>query len=105
MNAILPSARTVDLTRLPAAPPKAAAGDDKDHKIQETFQQFVGESLFGQMLKAMRNTVPKSRYFHGGRAEEIFQQRLDQVLAEKMSRTTAEKFSRPMFELFTLQRK
>jgi Rod binding domain-containing protein len=108
MKAIPPFATAADLTRVPALPSlpaKAAAGDAKDRETREAFQQFVGESLFGQMLKSMRKAVPRCPYFHGGRAEEIFQQRLDQVLAEKMSRTTADTLSGPMFELFTLQRK
>lgn len=84
------------------APPAASSSDAE---AKELFQQFVGETLFGQMLKSMRKSVPKSAYFHGGRGEEIFQQQLDQILAEKMSRTSAEKLSDPMFELFQLQRR
>ena len=57
------------------------------------------------MLKAMRRTVDKPAYFHGGRAEEIFTEQLDQLLAEKISDASAEKFSGPMFELFALQRR
>jgi len=83
-------------------PPSPAAPDDA--KLRETFNSFVGEVFFGQLLKAMRKTVSKSAYFHGGRAEEIFQQQLDQVLGEKLSHVSGEKFSEPMFELFRLKR-
>jgi hypothetical protein len=65
----------------------------------------VGQTLFGQLLGAMRKTLGKPAYFHGGRAEEIFQQQLDQVLAEKISDASAEKFSDPMFELFAMKRR
>lgn len=105
MTAIHPFATTANLTRVPSPPAQAAANGLQDRQTREAFQQFVGESLFGQMLKSMRKTVPKCPYFHGGRAEEIFQQRLDQILAEKMSRTTADTLSGPMFELFQLQRR
>jgi peptidoglycan hydrolase FlgJ len=93
-------------TEIPPAPtsrPPAAAANSAP--LRQAFDQFVGESLFGQMLKSMRATVGKPAYFHGGRAEEIFTQQLDQVLAEKLSQASADKISGPMYELFTLERK
>ncbi len=87
-----------------SSPPSSASAAN-DEKLRETFTQFAGEQLFGQMLKAMRKTVGKPAYFYGGRAEELFQQQLDQVLAEKLAQSSGEEFSRPMFELFCLQRK
>ena len=80
---------------------QAAAGEEV---LRQTFESVIGQTLFGQLLKSMRKTVGKPAYFHGGRAEEIFQQQLDQVLAEKMSQQSAASFVEPMFELFTLQR-
>ena len=76
-----------------------------DEEVQEKFNEFVGQTLFGQLLKSMRKTVGKPAYFHGGQAEEIFQQQLDQVLGEKLAETSGPKFSEPMFELFQLGRK
>ena len=89
----------------PLAPSPASKDDGKDDaELRQAFNSFVGQVFFGQMLKAMRKTVGKSAYFHGGRAEEIFQQQLDQVLGEKLSEVSGEKFSEPMFELFRLGR-
>ena len=98
----------------PLAIPKALARENErgvieatspdESKLRDTFGQFVGEAFFGQLMKAMRSNVGKSAYFHGGRAEEIFQGQLDQVLAEKISETSADRFAGPMFELFQLQR-
>ena len=68
-----------------------------------SFESVMGEMLFGQMLKAMRKTVGKPAYFHGGRAEEVFTQQLDKVLAEKISHASADKFVGPMYELWTVQ--
>ena len=73
--------------------------------LRKTFDTFVGETFFGQLLHSMRQTVGKAPYFNGGRTEEIFQQQLDQVVASKMSESSADKFTGPMFDLFTLQRK
>jgi peptidoglycan hydrolase FlgJ len=88
------------VVKTPAAPPTA-----QDPELRKTFDSFVGETFFTQMLKSMRQTQNKPAYFYGGRAEEIFQGQLDQVLAEKLSRSSAEKFTGPMFELFSMQRK
>jgi peptidoglycan hydrolase FlgJ len=82
--------------------PDAKADDDK---LRQTFQDFVGETLFGEMLKQMRKSVGKTPYFHGGRTEEVFQQQLDQVMAQKMSKASADKLAGPMYELFSLSRK
>lgn len=73
-------------------------------ELRETFDAFVGETFFGQMISAMRKSVGKPAYFHGGRGEEIFQGQLDQTLSEKLAKSSAEKFSGPMFDLFMLQR-
>jgi Rod binding domain-containing protein len=67
-------------------------------EVQDTFQKFVGEAFFGQMLKSMRSTQGKPAYFHGGRAEEVFQSQLDQVLSEHMTEASADKIADPMFK-------
>jgi Rod binding domain-containing protein len=74
-------------------------------QAREVFQQFVGETVFGQMLASMRKTVDKAPYFHGGRAEEVFQGQLDQQLAKEIASSSADRFSDPMFELFMLQQR
>lgn len=74
-------------------------------ELQKTFQDFVGQTFFGQMIASMRSTQEEVPYFNGGRAEKIFQGQLDQVLAEDLSNSTASQFSDPMFKLFQLQRK
>ncbi len=80
----------------------AAAGDEA--ALRDAFQSFVGQTLFGEMLKAMRSTVPKGAYFHGGTAEEVFRGQLDQVLAERLAENSGEMLAGPMFELFSLRR-
>lgn len=73
-------------------------------ELKESFKQFVGQTLFGQMLSSMRKTVDSSAYFHGGQTEEIFQQQLDQVLVEEITDASADTIADPMFELFSLRR-
>jgi flagellar protein FlgJ len=88
---------------VPVTPPQGGGEDDQE--LRDAFDSFVGQTFFGQMLSAMRKTLDKPAYFHGGRAEEIFQQQLDQVLGEKLADASADKFSGPMFELFVLDRR
>ncbi len=83
---------------------QSSADSEGSPELREAFQSFVGETLFGQMLKAARKTQNKPAYFHGGRAEEMFQQQLDQVLAEKFAKTDGASYSNAMFELFNLKR-
>lgn len=72
--------------------------------LRETFNRFVGQTFYGQMLSAMRQTVGRPAYFHGGHSEEVFQGQLDQLLSEKLSDASADSFTDPMFELFHLNR-
>jgi len=88
-----------------STPPKPPDPDAKSQTLRRNFEDFVGQTLFGEMLKSMRKTQHKPAYFHGGRGEEIFQQQLDQVLAEKLSHASAEKLAGPMYELFMMSRR
>jgi hypothetical protein len=73
-------------------------------ETKKAFTDFVGQTMFGQTLASMRKTVDKPAYFHGGRAEEVFQGQLDQVLSEKLSEASADTFAGPMYDLFMLGR-
>src|SRR5262245_58481283 len=75
-----------------------ANNHDKQSEVHEKFTQFVGETFYGQMIKAMQSTVGKPAYFHGGRGEEAFRGQLNQQLAEHMTKATAERFADPMFQ-------
>ena len=76
-----------------------------DPRLREAFDDFVGGTFYSQMLGSMRKTLGKPAYFHGGRAEEVFQGQLDQILAERLSEASASQFTGPMFELFNLQQR
>lgn len=83
---------------------ESAASEQPPDELREAFQDFVGQTFFSEMLKALRSTEQPSAYFHGGRAEEIFQGQLDQVLTEKLSEASADRFADPMFQLFQMGR-
>jgi hypothetical protein len=90
--------------RLAADGTRLGTNNPSDKELRETFDTFVGEAFFGQMLASMRKTVGTPAYFHGGRAEEMFTERLDQVLSEEITKSSASQVSEPMFELFMLNR-
>lgn len=90
-------------TTAPVAP--TAKPTASNEELKKVFDQFIGETFYGQMLGAMRKSVGKPAYFHGGRAEEVFQAQMDQTLSEHMAQASAGSFSGPMFEMFTLARK
>ena len=87
------------------AAPGGALPADESGELRQAFDAFVGETFYGQMLKAMRQSVGKPAYFHGGRTEEIFQQQLDQILSQQLAQAGAAQLTDPMFELFQLSRR
>jgi len=89
----------------PPASAKRPEANAKSQALRQTFEDFVGQTMFGEMLKSMRKTQHKPAYFYGGRGEEVFQHQLDQVLAENLSHASADKIAGPMYELFTLNRR
>ncbi|HOO72742.1 MAG TPA: rod-binding protein [Spirochaetota bacterium] len=75
-NAILKE--NIDLT--------TARGREKKKLIDACYDM---ESIFvGKMLKEMRNTVHKNDWFHGGFAEEIFEDMLYDEYAKELSRNS-----------------
>ena len=93
-----------------AADAKAAAkdinkGDASDEKLREAFQEFVGKTFYGQLLKSMRKSVGKPAYFHGGRGEEVFRSQLDQIVVERISETAGAPLADSMYDLAALSRR
>lgn len=65
--------------------------------LQEAYGQFVGETLYGSMLKSMRATVGEPAYFHGGSAERHFQARLDQQMAADLAAADGSNLAKKLF--------
>jgi hypothetical protein len=89
-----------------AARPTAPSAKHADNPaLRKAFDEFVGETFYGQMLKAMRKSQGEVAYFGGGQAQQIFTQQLDQALTKKMTHIGAHELSGPMYQLFTQARK
>ncbi len=86
------------------SPTFAERGGNDDAQTRETFNQFFGQTFYGQLIGSMRQSTDKPEYLHGGRAEEIFRGQLDQALADEMTERTAHNLAGPMYDLFTLSR-
>jgi hypothetical protein len=84
----------------------ASAGthDDTTRAAErQAFADVFGQTLFGQVLGAMRKTLDKPAYLHGGRTEEVFQAQLDQVFAEKLSDAAVDSFTGPIYDQLSLR--
>lgn len=89
---------------LPTSPGAPRRGGHDSPQLREAFNDFVGQTFFGELLKQMRATVDKPAYFHGGMGEDVFQSQLDQVLVERLSDVSAAKFADPMYEVLMARR-
>jgi Rod binding domain-containing protein len=81
----------------------ASASTATTPDLKPTFQKAFAWMMFGQMLKAMRSTVGKPAYLHGGKAEEMFQSQLDQTLVEQLAENNGGEFVGELYEQFRRQ--
>jgi flagellar protein FlgJ len=88
-----------------AIKPPASSKQVDNPALRKAFDEFVGQTFYGQLLKEMRKSQGHVAYFGGGQAEEIFTQQLDQELTKKMTAAGAAKLSGPLYNLFTQGRK
>ena len=84
-------------------PLTSAAAPAKPSELRSAFDRFVGETFYGQMIASLRKTTSKPAYFHGGRAEEVFQSQFDQTVAQQLAASNAHSFTGPMFKQFEAQ--
>lgn len=59
------------------------ASQQRQTALRGAVQEVVGTTFLGEMLKIARSSPLKSKLFHGGRGEEIFQAQLDTELARR----------------------
>jgi len=88
-------------TRFDVAQPAKveSPAEQREQQFRELLHQFIGQTLFGQMLKSMRATQEKNPFFHGGQAEEIYQSLLDMEMTDQMTKATSKTLSEPMYKL------
>jgi len=82
----------------------AHRGSHDTPELRTAFNDFVGQTFFGELIKQMRASVDKPAFFHGGMGEDVFQSQLDQILVERISDASAATFSDPMYQLLMARR-
>ena len=92
-------------TNDPTATAKLLNNSSDKPSMREAFDNFVVETFFSQMMSSMRKSVEKPAYFHGGRAEEIFQGQLDKILSQEFTKSDGHSLSGSMYELFAASRR
>ena len=68
--------------------------------LRQAFQDFAAGTFYKEMFKALRRTHDKPAYFHGGMAEDIFQDHLDQQVAEHLASDHGDALAGPLFAAF-----
>lgn len=91
-------------SKLPGQVTSLSPQEPDDSELKEAFDDFVGQTFYSLMLKQLRKSVGEPAYFHGGRAEEVFEGQLDQIIAEDLTEASGDSLSGSMFELFQLRR-
>jgi peptidoglycan hydrolase FlgJ len=110
LNRLLEDAETAAVPSVPegsALSMRAAQRPGKSESedaLKDAFCDFVGQTLFAQVIQSMRSAQGEPAYFHGGQAERIFQGQLDQILTEEISKASSESVAGPMYELFRMKR-
>lgn len=64
-----------------------ATNSGKDVSEREAFQAAVAGTFFKMMLKSLHKMHDKPAYFHGGQAEEAFQNQMNEQLADDFAKT------------------
>ena len=54
--------------------PVASSKQVDNPALRKAFDEFVGQTFYGQLLKEMRKSQGNVAYFGGGQAEEVFTQ-------------------------------
>ncbi len=54
---------------------------------KEAFQSAVAGTFFKLMLQSLHKMHGKPAYFHGGQAEEMFQNQMDQQLSDEFAKS------------------
>jgi|GEM_PF-4155303 len=83
----------------------SARGADKDPKLmKQAFQQFVGETLFRELVKTMREGTQQTNLMgEDSPASKMFQSQLDETLTQQLAATAGKPLSESLYEQFSLQ--
>jgi hypothetical protein len=78
----------------------ASKGAVDVEKLRTQVGEFVGNAFYGTLLKEMHEGGFKSKYFDGGRGEDVFQGQLNQEYVRKIARAGKDPVATQLFESF-----
>lgn len=87
-NASPYSALRPDMADAVLHPPKAPRPTGKRADLRRNVGEFVGNIFYGTLIRQMQASGLKTKYLHGGRAEDAFQGQLGIELAQRLGRST-----------------
>ena len=67
-------------------PTKLGAAKTRD-EFRQQVGEFVGNIFYGTLIKQMQASSFKTKYYHGGRGEDVFQGQLGIELAQRLGRS------------------
>src|SRR3990172_4475374 len=70
----------------------------KELTEREAFQSAVAGTFFKMMIKSMQKMHGKAAYFHGGRAEEMFQGQMDETFAADFARSNGASLTDSLYQ-------
>lgn len=68
-------------------PPSAPLMSGKRADMRKNVGEFVGNIFYGTLIRQMQASSLKTKYMHGGRAEDAFQGQLGIELAQRLGRS------------------
>ncbi len=90
-------------SNIPISP--ASKLDPKEEALKQKFTEFVGDTFYRQLFKAMRAGTGKNAYMNGGQTEKIFQSQLDELLIQQMTQSRGGGLAAELFAQYQRQRK
>ena len=74
---------------------------ERQAALRQSAQEVVGTTFLGEMLKVARSKPFKSKMFHGGRGEEMFQAQLDTELTRRAGGAMKNSLSDAIFKRYS----
>lgn len=70
--------------------------ESQPESAEQAMQQFVGETLYGMLMKQMRNTVVQSDLYGNSSAKRMFESQLDQTLVQELATKHSDFLGQPI---------
>lgn len=66
--------------------------------LRQAVGEMMGHVFYAPMLSMARDSVPRGKFGHGGRGEDVFAAQLNQELARRMGMDTANELTEAVYD-------